>query len=249
MGRIRTKFRKRVVKIIPKSIRRQIESEYINTDFYRFQNLSFAQEGEDLVLNEFLQNRKKGFYVDVGAHHPMRFSNTYKFYLKGWHGINIDAMPGCMIDFNRLRPRDINIEIAVSRKTQVLKYFIFNEPALNTFSKEEAKNYSELEDFQIIKEVKIQTRPLSDILYEFMPQNTLIDFMTIDIEGLELDALISNDWDVFKPEYLLVESLRSSIVELNKTKIFKCLTQLGYEFVAKTYNTLFFKYSQISKEL
>ena len=59
-------------------------------------NLCYSQNGEDLILNRFLENKEKGFFIDVGAHHPIRFSNTYFFYKKGWSGINIDAMPGSM---------------------------------------------------------------------------------------------------------------------------------------------------------
>src|SRR5437868_6288327 len=76
--------------------------------------MSYSQDGEDLVLSRFLSSENKGFYVDVGAHHPTRFSNTYFFYKKGWRGINIDAMPGSMIAFDKMRPRDTNVEAAIS---------------------------------------------------------------------------------------------------------------------------------------
>jgi hypothetical protein len=62
-------------------------------------NQSYSQEGEDMVLYRTFETVKEGFYVDVGAHHPDRFSNTYKFYKQGWRGINIDAMPGGMDPF------------------------------------------------------------------------------------------------------------------------------------------------------
>ena len=96
---------------------------------------SYSQEGEDMILRRLFENQTKGFYVDVGAHHPIRFSNTYFFYKKGWRGINIDAMPGSMKLFNKIRPRDINIEKAISDKKEVLTYYVFNDPALNGFSK------------------------------------------------------------------------------------------------------------------
>jgi len=66
---------------------------------------SYAQEGEDLVLARLLEPVGKGFYVDVVAHHPFRFSNTFLFYRMGWRGINIDAMPGSMRPFRRHRRR------------------------------------------------------------------------------------------------------------------------------------------------
>ena len=102
----------------------------------KYYHKSWSQEGEDLILARLFENNAKGFYVDVGAHHPKRFSNTYLFYKKGWTGINIDAMPGSMKSFNKLRKRDINIEKPVSDKKQILTYYAFNESALNGFSKE-----------------------------------------------------------------------------------------------------------------
>lgn len=57
-----------------------------------FENLYFSQEGDIRLFND----SSSGIYVDIGAHHPFRFSNTYVFYKRGWRGINVDAMPGSM---------------------------------------------------------------------------------------------------------------------------------------------------------
>ena len=101
--------------------------------------LSYAQEGEDLVLARILgTNTSPGFFVDVGAHHPTRFSNTYYFYRRGWRGINVDALPGTASLFQRARPRDVTVECGVGAQAGVMTYFVFNEPALNTFSEQEA---------------------------------------------------------------------------------------------------------------
>ena len=66
-------------------------------------NYSWSQEGEDRILYRIFEQQPVGFYVDVGAHHPKRFSNTYFFYRRGWRGINIDAMPGSMKNFEKLK--------------------------------------------------------------------------------------------------------------------------------------------------
>ncbi|MFM6476289.1 MAG: hypothetical protein ACKPGH_22810, partial [Dolichospermum sp.] len=101
---------------------------------YAFHKISFSQDGEDIVIAELFNNKPEGFYVDVGAHHPQRFSNTYYFYLNGWSGINIDAMPGSMKIFDDLRPRDINLEIPISDKSEILTYYEFDETSINSFS-------------------------------------------------------------------------------------------------------------------
>ena len=102
---------------------------------------SYSQEGEDMILRRVFENQKTGFYVDVGAHHPFRFSNTYYFYKQGWQGINIDAMPESMDVFRRFRKRDINIESGVALNDAKIPYFVFKEKALNTFDDVLAQQY------------------------------------------------------------------------------------------------------------
>src|SRR5690348_16491596 len=95
--------------------------------------LSYSQDGEDVVLRRLLEGRKNGFYVDVGAHHPRRFSNTFYFYRRGWRGINIDANPDAIKLFRRERASDINLCVGIGELTGNLSFHFFNEPALNTF--------------------------------------------------------------------------------------------------------------------
>src|SRR5215470_18597307 len=96
---------------------------------------SYAQEGEDLILERIFEGKTAGFYVDVGAHHPKRFSNTYRFYRRGWCGINIEPNPDTLALFNRSRKRDINLAVGVAAQEGELVYFMFNEPALNSFDR------------------------------------------------------------------------------------------------------------------
>ena len=126
---------------------------------------SYSQEGEDLVLSRILGSLKltTGFFVDIGAHHPARFSNTYYFYRRGWRGINVDALPETKKMFQRLRPRDITIECGVGSQEGLLKYFAFNEPALNTFSEQEAKK-KDRPPYHIIDTIQIPVVTLKKFL-------------------------------------------------------------------------------------
>lgn len=80
---------------------------------YVYRNTSYSQNGEDRVLWRYFERQRNGFYVDIGAHHPFRFSNTALFYEANWRGINVDAMPNSMKAFNKYRKRDVNLESAV----------------------------------------------------------------------------------------------------------------------------------------
>jgi hypothetical protein len=148
---------------------------------------SYSQEGEDLILLRIFEKKRTGFYVDVGAHHPFRFSNTYLFYRMGWRGINIDATPGSMKFFNKFRKRDINIEVAIGEKEDILTFYIFNEPALNTFNENLARQRNGKMGYYIIKELPLKVLPLSKILEEYLPEGQEIDFLNVDVEGKDFE--------------------------------------------------------------
>ncbi|MBL7780872.1 MAG: FkbM family methyltransferase [Saprospiraceae bacterium] len=208
---------------------------------------SYSQDGEDVVLYSFFGHKKgyKGFFVDVGAHHPVRFSNTWMLYRKGWRGINIDPTPGCMKPFNWLRPGDINLELGVGSTSGVLTFYCFNEPALNTFNKQVAEERNTGKPYRIVKSIDVPIKTLSQILQENLPQGQHIDFISIDVEGLDLDVLRSNDWSLFRPSYILVEDTRFHIKQVSQSEINNYLESIGYQIIAVLQRTLIY---QLKKE-
>jgi len=208
----------------------------------RHSRISFSQEGEDMVLAELLSERTNGTYVDLGAYHPLKFSNTYHFYLRGWKGINIEARPQSMELFKLYRPRDINLEIAVSDTKQDLLYYMFDEPALNGFIEDLSKTRDTNSNFNIISTTKISTLPLCEILDKYLSPGQQIDFMSIDVEGMDYKVLLSNNWTKYRPQYVLVEDIHSTTLEdsiTSETAIF--LKQQNYALICRTQRTLFFK--------
>ena len=204
--------------------------------------ISFSQEGEDCMLSRIFEGQKKGFYVDVGAHHPQRFSNTYRFYLKGWRGINIDAMPGSMELFKQLRPEDINLESAISDSRQVLTYYMFNEPALNGFSADIAASRADSTRWQLLDKRPIKTQTLADVLDCHLPSGQEIDFLSIDVEGIDYQVLLSNNWQKYRPKIVLVEELKTSLSDLEAgSKVSTLMQKNGYGLLAKTFNTSFYQ--------
>jgi FkbM family methyltransferase len=208
---------------------------------------SYSQEGEDMILQRIFTEKTQGFFVDVGAHHPSRFSNTYLFYRRGWCGINVDALPGTQKMFQRMRPRDITIECGVGSQKGVLKYFSFNEPALNTFSEQEAKK-KDCPPYHIIDTLQIPVVTLKQILDEYLPSGMQIDFMTIDAEGFDHEVIISNDWTQYRPRVLLVELLNTDIRDLDENPTAQLLNRHNYRIMAKTFNTYFFVANEAFKK-
>ena len=210
-------------------------------NYLPFGRLSYSQEGEDLVLARILGKlgSTSRFFVDIGAHHPSRFSNTYYFYKRGWRGINVDALPGTKQMFQRMRPGDTTIECGVGSQDGVLRYFAFNEPALNTFSEEEAKKKT-IAPYHIVNTLQIPVVTLKKILDENLPKGQQIDFMTIDVEGFDHEVVSSSDWILYRPRVVLVELLDTEIQKFERHPTAMMLKEHNYRAFAKTYNTYFF---------
>jgi len=210
---------------------------------YMFSTQSFAQDGEDVLLYSFYKYKKrghKGFYVDIGAHHPFRFSNTALFYAKGWTGINLEPTPHLIKLFRKYRRKDINLELAVSDVKGKLSFFEFNEPAINGFDEKLSLERSKMPQYQLIAQKEIPVMPLSEILDKYLPQGQAIDFFSIDVEGHDINILRSNDWEKYKPEFILIEgSLKAE--SLDGKEINDFLQNKGYCIAGMAKRTLLYR--------
>lgn len=176
---------------------------------------SYSQYGEDAVISTFFRN-KIGFYVDVGAYHPVLYSNTYAFYRKGWRGIVVEPNTSSKPLFRFFRPRDIFVGVGVG--VGVGKYIKNNDGAYNYYEKN-------VEGDQLIK--------LGDIIKKY--NVGVINFLNIDVEGMDIEVLHSHDWSVM-PDVIAVESDINSDVQ-------KFLENKGYVLKAVAGRTLILKNS------
>ncbi len=202
----------------------------------RFSRTSWSQEAEDLILERYFGARPAGFYVDVGAHHPFRFSNTALFHAKGWRGLNIDALPGCMKEFNRHRPHDINLQLGVAAEEGMLTYYKYDEPALNGFVRnEEVLTPNAVgRSYKLIGSEKTRVAPLHQILNENLSDSQEIQLLTIDVEGLDFEVLKSNDWIKFRPEAVVVETDCQTLESLLDDDCYLFLREKDYRLYART---------------
>lgn len=213
---------------------------FYSKSVYRFHKISFSQEGEDRILEHLFQGKKNGFYVEIGSHHPQRYSNTHLFHLNGWRGINVDAMPGSMEEFIKKRGGDINIETAISSKNEELTFYILDEKGMNTADKEIAEDRDNHSPFSIEKKIKVNAITLDELFNKYLPPKFEIDFLSIDIEGYDLKALCSNDWKKYRPKYVLIEDYQKNIENCISGEINQFMIKQDYTFICRTYNTSFY---------
>lgn len=211
-------------------------SKLRNRLFTRYPYVSYSRSGEDIIFEEYFQNQRNGFYIDIGAYHPINFSNSYKYYLKGWRGINIDPSEEAIKAFKLIRPLDINLQIAVGDEEGEIDYFSFSgDDSMNTVSKSFADaaflNYK----LEITSVKKVPILPLAKILNQYLPVNTAIDFFSIDVEGYDLKVLKSNDWTKYRPKVVCVE-LAANMYDVMNSEIVGFMEQNQY--VARSFCAL-----------
>lgn len=170
-------------------------------------SVSFSQYGEDVLLSATLHPGPQGFYVDVGAYHPWKGSNTYKLYLRGWSGLTIEPNPQAAAAFRRFRPRDLHIVAGVAAEDGQLIYHQFADEKLNTFSEPQANIYRKGGSTPT-GAVALPCRPLQAILDDLAPGRP-IDLLAVDCEGFDLTALQSLDFSRVRPTAILVEDFEA----------------------------------------
>jgi FkbM family methyltransferase len=213
--------------------------------FYKAFNFVAPQEGENIILERIFAKKSKGFYIDVGAHHPVRFSNTLNLYQRGWTGINIEPNQEPIKIFRKLRSRDLNLNIAVSTKKNTCNYYKFKDPALNT-TDINIYRMRKRQGYRCTETSIVQTQTLNEILLQNCKKK--IDLLKIDVEGNELDVLKSNNWDKFTPNVIICELINVNLEKLSKNKVYKFLKSKNYLLYCKLLqNAIFFHKSFSSK--
>jgi len=158
--------------------------------------------GEDLFIQDYFKNKPKGFYVDIGCYHPLDGNNTHLLYKNGWSGINFDINYYSVKLFNFLRKRDLNIHSGISRKKSKLTMYYRKEiNMLNTLDEKIAKIHFR----NGYKKKNIQVNTLNFFISKKFKKLNKIDFINIDVEGHELDALKSLNFSTYKPQLICIE--------------------------------------------
>ena len=204
----------RVFKRIVQRLKGNDSQAVFNSDFLAVkseaQNLSFSQCGEDVICKHlFLAlGVSKVNYLDLGAFHPMKISNTFLFYQSGGSGVTVEPNPNNHLLFKRFRAKDVNLCVGVGVQKGEFPYFEFEAPTLNTFSEEEALSY-EKQGYPILNKRELPIMPINDILKEHFTERPL-DLVSIDVEGLDFELLNAMDLEQFKAKVICVEAVKFS---------------------------------------
>jgi FkbM family methyltransferase len=196
---------------------------------------SYSQHGEDAYVADFFGKRPNGFYLDLGASHPFRFSNTYLLYRSGWHGMTVEPIPRLGKLHRRWRPRDTLLPIAVGRTGGTLEFFEMTPSVLSTLDREVATQYVADRRAVIFQRYSIEVAPINQV---FEQANAIapIDFVSMDIEGLDTDVLSVVDFSRFRPSLFCIEfnnaNARQDIEELFSRAKYEIVREIGCNLFA-----------------
>ena len=210
--------------------------------------LAYSHWGIDLIITKLLNSKNKGIYIDVGCHHPFLNNHSYLLYKSGWEGINIDLDYNSIDMFNFFRKRDVNIQTAVTdHKGEVDLFFYHNRAAKNTISKEFGSDAKE--------QKKINSNTLNNIIENSKFKNSKIDFVSIDVEGNEMNVLNGFNLKKYKPKLILLEFIlpnkkefyEKDINEITNSEVYKFLIKNDYKLINWNHDDLLFMSLDYSK--
>ena len=165
--------------------------------------MSYAENHEDVLLDRLFPGRDDGFFIDVGANEPVFNSVTKHFSTKGWRGINVE--PGA-VEFAKLcadRPSDINLNVGLSDREGTLTFHEApDRTGWSTFSDDRASGFHLVDVHSVRRQVPVTT--LARICEQYAPAT--IDFLKVDVEGLEAAVIAGGDWNRWRPRAVVVEA-------------------------------------------
>lgn len=225
---------------LAKKILRRIKRLLTTRDYKR----SYAQCGEDLIVSYVFGwlGVSKPSYLDLGAHHPTFLSNTYYFYLQRNYGVCVEPDPVYFQGFQKKRGRDVCLNVGVGTHSSTeADFFLMSAPTLNTFSEEEARRFEAETSYTIVKKIKVPIICINEIVEKHFTDGP--NFVSLDIEGLDIEILKAFDFQRWRPQVFCVETVVFSEQRAGAVKIsdiIEFMQQRNYFVYADTYvNTIF----------
>ncbi len=210
--------------------------------------ISYAQFGEDILVDYIFQHilhKKRITYMDIGTNDPVHGNNTYLFYLKGNSGVCIEPDPYLHKKILSKRTKDVVLNAGIgfgNEREGILYTFPHPYTGWNTFSKEEALKRHDESGIGFSESNKIPFLEVNEVLQKYY--DPCPDFISVDVEGLDLEILKTIDFNRFQPYIFCVETISFSVDNkgYKNSGIIDFLLSKGYIVYADTYvNTIFIR--------
>jgi len=215
---------------------------FLDEPFRRY----YSQHGEDYLLWNFFGFKREGYFIEVGAFDGVYLSNTYSFESVGWKGICIEPIPEMYALCAKNRENSICINAAAGADEQNHEKIGFFQDDMGLYAScvtsEESARFIEQSyendniSYEGLKKYDVEVRSLNNILETEQKKHQSIDFVSIDVEGFELDVLNGFNLKKYKPTVLLIEANDKD----QKKKILDYVLKKGYHFACEVSVNLVF---------
>ena len=207
--------------------------------YEKYSKKSHSISNVDLIIDRIFRDKTKGVYIDVGCNHPIKYNNTYLLHKRGWSGINIDLDQTCINEFNNMRRKDHNIQELVGSIDGEEKeiYYYHERSAINTISKALVDKRQTKPREILVKKTKSLNKIIEDSPYN----NKKINFMSIDIENYEYEALKNFNFQKYQIDLIVtectdmnqgkLETYTQSLDYIISTNIYKLLEKNEYKLI------------------
>ncbi|VXC91879.1 putative SAM-dependent methyltransferase [Oceanicaulis sp. 350] len=174
---------------------------------------SYSQFGEDVfiegIYDRLFKERgieiERGTIVDVGCFRPVVYSNSYRFFRRGWASINIDPSDAAIAAFRRSRPQSINLACAVGPEATTAIFYNFGSRSVyNTLHAPTAAEVAKRLGADPSK-TEVPVIPLRTLLEKHLLEPETFEILSVDAEGYDVEIIKSNDWNQFRPRIVIVE--------------------------------------------
>ncbi len=201
----------------------------------------FSQSGEDLVVMYVFRalGIEKPSYLDIGAFLPVFSNNTYLFYLAGGRGVLVEPNVDLTSELRRARPEDVTLPVGIgfSDKEDALDYYRLDTPQLNTFDKDRADELVRT-GHRLVEVIKARLLPVNQVIAEHFGGKSP-DFLSIDVEGLDLSILKTLDFGKYRPKVICAETANPRGDKMEPA-VADFLREKGYSVRGMTFpNTIF----------
>jgi Methyltransferase FkbM domain len=206
----------------------------------RAMRISYSLDGEDLVVRTHLAgnfDNSTGRFIDVGAFHPFKLSNTLLLSQLGWRGINIDCDPAKIARFEKLRPQDQNICAAVAEAPRDMVWLEYPLGLTNRIADFGQENLLSFAGEKPLKATPIRVTTLTHIIEQSLFRGQHFHYLNVDCEGQDLSVLKGLDFSRYSPDLITAEAHTKT----EQAELTMFLEPLGYELTDIVRLTLFFK--------
>ena len=215
---------------------------------------TFAEHGEDILIHRLLLWKEGGFYIDCGAYHARNMSLSARLRNFGWTGINIEIDPKAAHQLSIDLPGTKTICAAIGESGDTATFFKYVDPVLNTIDPIQHAHLQKIESngelfTNYLGSEEIKTKTINEILKECFISNYTIDFLNLDIEGVELVALKGFPWKTQCPAVIACEIHHLDLYICRNHPIVSYMMDLGYVLQSYVFHTAIFVRADFDTEL